>query len=145
MDCVASAKEPGRVRQFLHQGFVFCGLVCGLTLTCTMAYAALFARTPCRSLLIVMIAANLLMMVPWHLLPMPQWFEAGLAIARGFHWVVNLMFASFGLFLLTHAGQPRRAMEFGAIALMFALWAAAARRITYRDRAPAGALATPGA
>ena len=111
------------------------GLVCvvGVVLTGLLIVVAVLAQGSHWGLVIAMVVANIFMMVPWHVWPMPRWFEALLAIARGFHWIVNILSALLGVVLLTHTGHPKPAMVLASLAIMFTLWASAARRLTYRE------------
>ena len=145
MDCVKSARPASGSGKVIQKVMLYSGFASGIVLTVMLGAVAWLAPGHYRPLLLVMIVGNIFMMVPWHRWTMPQWFNAGLAIARGFHWVVNLIFASLGLLLLTHAGHPKRALAFGALALMFVLWAGAARRLTYRGYPPDAELAITGA
>jgi hypothetical protein len=115
-----------------HRALLWSGLASGIALTLVLAFLARSTQANTRGLILLMVAVNIVMLIPWKWQSLPQWAHAPLAIARGFHWIVNLMFGGFGLLLLAHAGAPRRAVAFGVLALMFVLWAAAARRLTHR-------------
>ena len=145
MDCDKATDEPGKTGGLVHMALLAGGLASGVALTVLLSVVAYYAQGHNRALVLILIVGNLFVMVPWHLRTMPQWFDAGLAIARGFHWIVNLIFASLGLLLLSHAGQPKRALAFGTLALMFVLWARTARWLTYRGSATDLELATPEA
>lgn len=121
------------IRKLARKALLWSGLGSGIALTLVFAFLARSTHANTRGLIFIMIAINLAMLVPWKWQSLPQWLHAPFGIARGFHWVINLMFGCFGLLLLTHAGQPKRAVAFGVLSLMFVLWAAAARRLTRRD------------
>lgn len=131
--------ETSLTHRVAHRGLMWLGLACGVTLTAVLAFLAHSAGANARVLIVAMIATNVVMIVPWNWSALPRWASTGIAIARGFHWIVNLMFAFFGLIMLMHADDPRRAIAFGVLSMMFALWAAAARRLTHRDPADVAA------
>ena len=116
--------------RIVGKAMLWSGIASGIALTAMQAYVAQFARAEGRTLLLVMIVVNIAMLTPWNWRTLPGWLVTGLSVARGFHWVLNLMFGALGLLLLAHAGTQRRAMAFAALSLMFVLWAAAARRLT---------------
>jgi hypothetical protein len=133
MSSLAEMWEHSRVHKIAHRLLLWSGMASGLTLTLVLAFMARSTGEHTRGLILLMVLVNILMMVPWQWKSMPQWLYAPMAIARGFHWIVNLMFGCFGLLLLAHAGAPRRAIAFGVLSMMFVLWAAAARRLSHRD------------
>jgi FtsH-binding integral membrane protein len=119
-----------------HKALIWSGMASGIAITLALAFIARTAAVHTGGLIYAMIAVNIVMLVPWSFRTMPEWLYGGLAMARGFHWIVNLMFAGFGLLLLAHAHELRSAIAFGGLSIMFALWAAAARRLTHRDPEP---------
>ncbi len=133
MTSIKAAWDNSRTHKIAHRLLLWSGLASGITLTLVLAFLARSTGTNARGLILLMVAVNIIMLVPWRWQSMPQWLYAPMAVARGFHWIVNLMFGGFGLLLLTHAGAPRRAIAFAVLSLMFVLWAAAARRFTHRD------------
>lgn len=128
-----------------RRSLLWSGFASGIALTALMAYVASLTHGHGRVLLVVLLAVNIVMLTPWNWRTAPHWLCAALAVARGFHWAVHLVFAMLGLILLTHASSPRRALAFATMSLMFAAWAAAARLLT-RDGAAIAAvrLASPG-
>ena len=133
MSSIAETWKTSFAHKVAHKALLWGGMASGVALTLALAFVARSTGAHTRGLILAMVAINIVMLVPWSFRTMPQWLYAGLAIARGFHWVVNLMFAGFGLLLLAHAGEPHRAVAFGVLSLMFVMWAAAARRLTHRD------------
>lgn len=133
MSTIAETWKTSFAHKIARKVLLWSGMGSGVAITVALAFMARSTASHTRGLIFAMIAINIVMLIPWSLRTMPQWLYAALAIARGFHWVVNLMFACFGLLLLAHAGAPRNAVAFGVLSLMFALWAAAARRLTHRD------------
>ena len=133
MSFVDEAKVPGKARRLAHKVLMWSGIASGVALTLMLSSIAVLTQGHHRGLVVVMILANIVMMVPWQRWPMPQWFDSALAVGRGFHWFVNLVFATLGLLLLAHAGHPKHALAFATLAAMFVLWAATARRLTHRE------------
>jgi len=130
MQCVSdkyAQSLPGRIA---GRAVKWSGLGSGLVLTAVLAYIGVTMQGHGRSLLAVMVAANLLMLAFGAWRAFPVWLRAGLSVARGFHWTVNLMFGCLALVLLFHASSPKRALTLGIVSMMFVLWAAAARRLT---------------
>jgi hypothetical protein len=130
---IAETWKTSTTHKIAHKALVWGGMASGIAITMALMFVSRSAPGNTRGLIFAMVAINIVMLIPWSFKSMPQWLYASLAIARGFHWVVNLMFACFGLLLLAHAGEPRRAIAFGLLSLMFVMWAAAARRLTHRD------------
>ena len=130
MYCVAEDRTQSVWRRIAGRALMWSGFASGVALTILLGYIAFMVHGHGRSLMLLMVGVNLLMLTPWQWRALPAWLYAGLAVARGFHWAVNLMFGSLGLLLLVHAGAPRRALAFGIVSMMFVLWAAAARRLT---------------
>lgn len=117
----------GRIARSVWLGL---GVACGIALTALLGAAAYHSHDQHRSFVYVIIAINILMLVPWQWRKLPEWLYASLAVARGFHWAINLGFAALGMLLLFHAHAPRRALAFAIVSVMFVLWAGAARRLT---------------
>ncbi len=140
MSSFADSWKSSIAHKIAHKALLWGGMASGVALTLALVFVARSAGAHTRGLILAMVAINIVMLVPWSFRTMPHWLYAALAIARGFHWVVNLMFACFGLLLLAHAGEPRRAVAFGILSLMFVMWAAAARRLTHRNLAGAAPL-----
>ena len=133
MTSMVQAWNDSTAHKVAHKLLLWSGMASGIALTLVLAFMARSTGANARGLILLMVGVNIIMLVPWKWQSMPQWLYAPMAIARGFHWIVNLMFGGFGLLLLAHAGAPRRAIAFGVLSLMFVLWAAAARRFTHRD------------
>ncbi len=141
MSSIAETWKTSFAHKVAHKALVLGGMASGIAITLALAFVAGSAPAHTGGLIYAMIAVNIVMLVPWSFRTMPQWLYASLAIARGFHWIVNLMFAGFGLLLLAHSNELRNAIAFGMLSFMFALWAAAARRLTHRDAEPVAATA----
>jgi hypothetical protein len=133
---IAETWKTSIAHKVAHKLLVGSGMASGIALTLALAFVARSAPLHTGGLIYAMITVNIIMLIPWSFRTMPQWLYATLAIARGFHWIVNLMFAGFGLLLLAHAAELRSALAFGLLSFMFAVWAAAARRLTHRDLEP---------
>lgn len=113
-----------------RRALLWAGFGSGVALTAVLAFITPLTHGHGRVLMLVMLIVNIAMLTPWNWRTLPQSLCAFLAVLRGFHWVINLVFGLLGLLLLTHASSPRRALAYAALSLMFVLWAAAARRLT---------------
>ena len=113
-----------------RRGLVWSGFGSGVALTALLAFIVPLVHGQSRAMLLIMLAVNVVMLLPWNWRTLPRPVCACLAILRGFHWAVNVVFGFVGLLLLPHAATPRRALAYAALSLMFVLWAAAGRRLS---------------
>jgi len=127
---VATDNKRTLLGRIARSAWIGMGVACGIALTGLMGAAVWYSHGHGRSFIAVIVAINLLMLVPWQWRKLPKWLHASLAVARGFHWAVNLGFAMLGILMLFHAHAPRQALAFAIVSAMFVLWAGAARRLT---------------
>ena len=106
------------------------GLLSGVVLTALEASEFAAANAPERAVLLALIVINLAAFAGLASRSRLATLRLGAGPLRAAHWLANIAFSGVCALLLIHAADPRRAALFGALALMFALWAAAVRRIS---------------